>query len=205
MKNFWSIGRFLRVARIGGRRRETSAVRADAPNDAIGGKGGVARYVFVHTFLESTTPWRARDRATWRPEGEHFNSESLHTAASRRSLRASRSFSFRETQALFRGGKMLTCEDSRVHEPSIAPTKTPRVFREAAAATAPTTRAAHVARTRPAARSACPRRHPARSAFARDRRERSISPGARTRRRHQRLRPLRRHIAFGSTFPRSGR
>ena len=198
--------------------RSFSSSRADRRETARDGRGSSRRakrrdrrerrrgtLCFLHTFLESTTPWRAGDRATWRPEGEHFNSESLHTAASRRSLRASRSFSFRETQALFRGGKMLTCEDSRVHEPSIAPTKTPRVFREAAAATAPTTRAAHVARTRPAARSACPRRHPARSAFARDRRERSISPGARTRRRHPRLRPLRRHIAFGSTFPRSGR
>ena len=126
MKNFWSIGRFLRVARIGGRRRETSAVRADAPNDAIGGKGGVARYVFVHTFLESTTPWRARDRATWRPEGEHFNSESLHTAASRRS-RASRSFSLRETQAL-RGGKMLTCEDSGFTNPRSRRRKRPAFY-----------------------------------------------------------------------------
>lgn len=163
----------------------------------------------LHTFLESTTPWRARDRATWRPEGEHFNSESLHTAASRR-LRASLRARFVFTKRrLFEADlfmlKHVKCEDSRVHEPSIAPTKTPRVFREAAAATAPTTRAAHVARSRLAARSACPRRHPARSAFARDRRERSISPGARTRRRHPRLRPLRRHIAFGSTFPRSGR
>ncbi len=162
----------------------------------------------LHTFLESTTPWRARDRATWRPEGEHFNSERSHTAASPTFARfASRSFCLHQTEGrLFEADLfMLKCEDSRVHEPSIAPTKTPRVFREAAAATAPTTRAAHVARSRLAARSACPRQHPARSAFARDRRERSISPGARTRRRHPRLRPLRRHIAFGSTFPRSGR
>lgn len=166
--------------------------RRDAPTPSEGKRG----LVFYARLLGDDARARAGSG------GARFKSESLHSAA----RRASASFALSSPFSLKKKCPSLDVAliSRWFTNPRSRRRKLCAFFPEAAAATAPTTRAAHVARTRPAARSACPRRHSARSAFARDRRERSISPGARTRRRHPRLRPLRRHIVFGTAFPRSG-
>jgi hypothetical protein len=168
---------------------ERARRRSDAPTPSEGKR----RLVFYARLLGHDARARAGSG------GARFKSESLHSAARRASARFALSSQSEKCPSLDVAVMTRWFTNPRSRRRKLC-----AFFPEAAAATAPTTRAAHVARTRPAARSACPRRHSVRSAFARDRRERSISPGARTRRRHPRLRPLRRHIVFGTAFPRSG-